>query len=153
MFQLRNYQFLNFVAVFKKYVCFCFRKLRNPLSVYCYNLLAGRTNACTLTCSLCLQRLRLISYQRVRNRFYYRNIIDHAGLHLGKDLYICNRCDYKTACRTFIRQHLHRIHNFIDVRKRYMELCLTYKNEIEMTITRCFGSDTDNSQEELQGMM
>lgn len=115
------------------------------LEEFCEIMFNNKANQEPLACKECPTRVQIF----YKNRFKVNYVIKHASLHLGKNLFKCRFCKYKTPLRPRMRIHNHSRHQANQ--NDYIDLSEDFRDDLEAMIKRCFDS-RGGSKQNIEGI-
>src|SRR4051812_8145452 len=101
----------------------------------CQKLFKTKPEGVPIRCAEC-------SYEYDRGGFLYRfryRFLDHACLHLGKDIFNCSYCDASFPSNATMGLHLRNRHSLGGDNRNYVDISITYEKDIMDMLERCFG--------------
>lgn len=124
-------------------ISFCSNTNR-PLLNFCSELLSNRDRKIAVVCSYCGFSIKVFTPKGTKNT---QVAINHAYYHLGKTLFSCHHCDYKTASKNAIEKHIISVHSLRGTKDNYNNLLPSAIDELKIILERCFSSNAGSKQE------
>lgn len=113
--------------------------MKNPLSNFCRALFGKRPRSLThFPCARCGVKLALINNNQESSPVRVHCVVSHACIHLNKELFKCNVCNYGAMTLSAVKRHGRRVHKRNEF-KDFVDLTDKYQDEIKAIITECFG--------------
>lgn len=104
------------------------------ISNFCHALFKNQDRKSPTCCLKCGAIIKVFS----RLVLVTSTAINHASMHLAKQLFACRHCDYKFSTKNGIKQHLKAHHKESASAFNYIDSTGTYRNEICDMLKRCF---------------
>lgn len=112
------------------------KSARLRLSNFCHRYFSDRMKRNPARCAECSGQMRIFNKQ---NGVLMSNAaIDHACVHLRKQMYFCRHCDCRFSTTSSVFAHLNHIHHLGATPENYWDTTSDYEQEITDMIKRCF---------------
>lgn len=113
-----------------------YRLSSRSLLSYCRSLLSDKDPKSGVPCAECGVVMKVF---RQTGSVMCNMVINHATMHLKKDIFACRHCDLRYSSRSAVTGHLRGFHSLSATSKNFTDLSKNYQIEIRDMLKRCFG--------------